>query len=113
YIQRIIADRVPDLRCLLDALVGGGMDALTPHIDAQHVGLIGWSFGGWTVLAALEVDDRFGAVVALVPAGNSNPLPGVIPVTLTFAWQRAAPTLYLAAECDQFTPPPGVYELFQ
>jgi len=113
YIQRMIAARVPDVRLLLDHLLDGGVADLAGHPDAGRVGLVGWSFGGWTVLATPEVDTRVGAVVALAPAGNSKPLPGVIPVTLTFAWQRAAPTLYLAAECDRYTPPGGIQELLE
>jgi pimeloyl-ACP methyl ester carboxylesterase len=65
------------------------------------------------VLSAPEVDDRFGAVVALAPAGNSKPLPGILPVTLTFAWKREVPTLFLVAEDDPATPLPGQYELFE
>lgn len=113
HVRQIIADRVPDLCCLTDTLLGGDASDLAGHIDTQQLGLIGWSFGGWAVLAALEVDDRFGAVVALAPGGNSQPLPGIIPATLTFNWQREVPTLLLAAECDQFTPLPGVHELYE
>ena len=73
--------------------------------------MIGWSFGGWTVLAAQEVDARCRALIALTPGGNSRPLPGIIPATLTFAWKREVPTLFLVAEQDRFTPLPGQYEL--
>ena len=85
---------------------------ISAQIDPARVGLVGWSFGGWAVLAALEVDDRFGAVVALAPGGSSNPLPGIIPAMLTFAWKRDAPTLFLVAERDRFTPLPGMVELY-
>lgn len=112
YVRQIIADRVPDLRFLLDEMVARAPHDLTDRIDGQRVGLIGWSFGGWAVLATLEADERVGALVALSPAGNSNPLPGIIPATLTFKWRRAVPTLFLVAEEDRFTPLPGQYELF-
>jgi dienelactone hydrolase len=113
YVARIIADRVPDLRFLLDEMRGGAAGDVSAQIDAGPVGLVGCSFGGWAVLAAPEVDDRVGAVVALAPAGNSRPLPGILPVTLTFAWQREVPTLFLVAERDEATPLPGQYELFE
>jgi dienelactone hydrolase len=113
YVEQIIADRVPDLRFLLDALLGGAAGELADQVDGERVGLIGCSFGGWAVLAAPEVDDRFGAVVALAPAGNSRPLPGILPVTLTFAWKREVPTLFLVADRDEATPLPGQYELFE
>jgi dienelactone hydrolase len=109
YIKRIIADRVPDLRCLLGHMLAGSLAA---RIDQQKLGIVGWSFGGWAALGFPEVDDRCGAIVALAPGGNSRPLPGIIPATLTFAWRREIPTLYLVAEDDQYTPLPGQYELF-
>lgn len=112
-LRQIIADRVPDLRFLLDHMLIGAPGEVLDHIDDQRIGLVGWSFGGWTALSALEVDDRFGAVVALAPAGNSKPLPGIIPATLTFAWKREVPALFLVAGRDRFTPLAGQYELFE
>jgi dienelactone hydrolase len=112
YIRQIIADRVPDLRFLLDDMLSGAAGAVSDHIDDQRIGLIGWSFGGWAVLAALEGDDRVRGVVALAPGGSSTPLPGIIAATLTFAWKRDVPTLFLVAERDRFTPLPGMVELF-
>jgi dienelactone hydrolase len=110
-VRAFIADRVPDLRLLADRLLAGAAD-VADLIDPQRIGLIGWSFGGWAVLATLETDARFGAVVALAPAGNSKPLPGIIPATLAFAWKREVPALYLVAERDRFTPVAGQLELF-
>ena len=112
-LRRIIADRVPDLRFLLDEILGRAPSLLTDRIDEERIGLIGWSFGGWAVLATPEVDDRIGALLALAPAGNSKPLPGIIPATLTFEWSRDVPTLFLVAERDRFIPLPGEYELFE
>jgi dienelactone hydrolase len=112
YVGRIIADRVPDLRFLLDTLLAGTAGEVSDQIDRQRIGLVGWSFGGWAVLAAPEVDDRVGALAALAPAGSSDPLPGIIPATLTFAWTRQVPTLFLAAERDRFIRLSGVEELF-
>ena len=112
-LRQIIADRVPDLRFLLDHMLTGAPSEVMDRIDDERIGLIGWSFGGWAALSALEVDDRFGAIVALAPAGNSKPLPGIIPATLTFAWRREAPALFLVAERDRFTPLAGQYELFE
>jgi len=108
-IDDIIASRVPDVRFLLDHLLGGAVDI---ELDAARIGLVGHSFGGWTVLAVPEVDPRARAVVALAPGGSSNPKPGILQVKLTFAWGRDVPTLYLAAENDVPIPLAGVYELF-
>jgi predicted dienelactone hydrolase len=112
YLNRIIADRVPDLRFLLDAVLSGAAGGVADRVDPERVGLVGWSFGGWAVLAAPETDDRFRAVLALAPGGSSNPLPGIIPSTLTFAWKRAVPTMILAAERDRFIPLPNVRNVF-
>jgi dienelactone hydrolase len=112
-LRRIIADRVPDLRFLLDEMVARAPAELAGRIDERRIGLIGWSFGGWAALATPEVEDRVGALLALAPAGNSQPLPGIIPATLTFAWKREVPTLFLVAERDRFTPLAGQYELFE
>lgn len=112
-LRQIIADRVPDLRFLLDQIQSRSIAALADRSDKERVGIAGWSFGGWAALATLERDDRFRAVLALAPAGNSRPLPGIIPATLTFEWKRDVPALYLVAERDRFTPLPGEYELYE
>jgi dienelactone hydrolase len=85
-LRQIIADRVPDLRFLLDRVLA--LHELSDRIDDQRIELIGWSFGGWAALAAPEVDDRFRAVLALAPVGNSKPLPGILLAALTLAWKR-------------------------
>jgi dienelactone hydrolase len=111
-IERIVADRVPDLRFLADWLLNQG-NQWSALIDARNgLGLVGWSFGGWAALATPEVDARFGAIVALAPGGASNPLPGIIPAQLTFAWRTDAKTLYLVAERDRYTVLEGMHELF-
>jgi dienelactone hydrolase len=112
-LRQIIADRVPDLRFLLDEMLSRAPAEVSRRIDEERIGLVGWSFGGWAALSTLEADDRFRAVVALAPAGNSKPLPGIIPATLTFARTREVPALFLVAERDRFTPLPGQYELFE
>ena len=63
------------------------------------------------MLAVPEADERVRAVVALGPGGSSNPRPGILPLTLTFAWRRDVPALYLAAEDDVSIPLDGVSEL--
>ena len=104
-----IANRVPDLRFLLDHLLSGKY----ARVDADRVGIVGHSFGGWTALATPEVESRIRAVVALAPAGSSRPKPGVIPAKLTFRWGRDVPTIYLVAENDVPLPLDGMSELFE
>jgi len=102
-----ISNRVPDVRFLLDYLLGS-----ETNLDSSRIGIVGHSFGGWTALAAPEADQRIRAVVALAPAGSSNPKPGVIPAKLSFNWGRDVPTLFLVAENDIPLPLDGMYEIF-
>jgi len=136
-IDAVIASRVPDVRFLLDYLLsrwadarpgdsagqvdsaesgdgaGPGDDgAADIRIDPERIGLVGHSFGGWTVLATPDVEPRVRAVAAFGPGGNAHPKPGILPLTLNFAWSRVVPTLYLAAADDVPIPLDGVYELF-
>ncbi len=108
-----IANRVPDIRFLLDHLLSNAVWDSEVNLDPTRIGIVGHSFGGWTALASTEVDSRIRAVVALAPAGSSQPRPGIIPAKLTFSWGRDVPTLYLVAENDTMTPLAGMYELFE
>jgi dienelactone hydrolase len=113
-IDAIVASRVPDVRFLIDHLLGGSERAIASvGIDRTAIGLAGHSFGGWTALATPDVEPRVGAVAAFAPGGGSNPRPGILPLELAFDWGRDVPTLYLAAENDVSIPPDGVIELFE
>jgi len=112
-VEAWIANRVPDIRLLLDHLLSGAEWEAEMTLDATGVGVVGHSFGGWTALAAPEVEGRIGAVVALAPGGSSQPPPNIIPAKLTFKWERHAPTLYVVAENDTVLPLAGMYELFE
>ncbi len=105
--QAWISNRVPDIRFLLDVLCGSEI-----NFDRSQIGLVGHSFGGWTVLAATEEDPRVRAVVALAPGGSSQTKPGILPLKLSFNWGREVPVLYLVAEDDVSLPLAGMYELF-
>lgn len=109
-IEGIIASRVPDVRLLLDFLLTGGGEM---QLDANRIGLVGHSAGGWTVLATTEVDARVRSVVGITPGGSSNPKPGILPVRLQFTRQHPVPTLILAAEDDVLTPLDGIQEIFE
>ena len=111
--QAVIADRVPDIRFLLDHLLSGAAWDSEINLDPTQIGIVGHSFGGWTALAANEAESRIRAVVALAPAGASQPKPGILPAKLTFTWGRDVPTLYLVAENDAFLPLAGMYEIFE
>ena len=105
-VDELIAERVPDIRAAIDRVLE------SYPVARDRIGLVGWSFGGWAVLATPEQDDRVSSIVALSPAGARDPLPGIIPARLTFVWPRAIPTLILAAERDQFIPLDRVRDVF-
>jgi len=104
-----IDSRVPDIRLLLDRV----LNEQVTTVESDMVGIVGHSFGGWTALAAPEVEPPFRSGVALAPAGASTPRPGILPATLTFKWNHDVPTLYLVAENDVALPLAGMYELFE
>src|SRR5947209_10744762 len=110
--EALIANRVPDVRFLLDHLYSGALSNLDMTPDSARIGVVGHSFGGWTVLAATEAGRRIRSVVALAPAGATHPRPGILPVTLAFKWGRDVPALYLVAENDVSTPLAGMHEIF-
>jgi len=111
-LQALIASRLPDVRFLLDHLLTTAAWESDARIDQTRIGLVGHSFGGWTVLAAPDVDRRIRAVVALAPGGSSQRKPGIIPATLDFAWGRDIPTLFLVAADDISLPLAGMYEIY-
>ncbi len=108
-VRSIIAARVPDLRFLLATMLGRAGDRL----DSERTGAVGHSFGGWTVLAAPEVEARIRSVVALAPGGSDHPRPGIIPSKLTFEWRHPVPVLILAAEDDVPVPLDNVREVYE
>lgn len=108
-----IANRVPDVRFILDYLLDTPALNSEAKIDPECIGIVGHSFGGWTALAAPDIEKRIRAIVALAPGGASNPKPGILPLELSFNWNRDIPTLYLVAENDISLPLAGMYELFE
>ncbi len=113
-IDAVIAGRVPDIRLLVSALTRpgpvAGLDGV--GIDPELIAVLGHSFGGWTALAVPEAEPRVRAVVALAPGGSSRPVPGVLPLTLAFGWQRVVPLLILTGDRDVPVPLDGVQEIF-
>jgi pimeloyl-ACP methyl ester carboxylesterase len=100
---------VPDACFLIDCVLNNRAGV---SLDSAGIGIIGHSFGGWTALAAPDVEPRIRAVVALAPGGASRPRPGILPAKLAFRWGRDVPVLYLVAENDVCLPLSGMYEIF-
>lgn len=108
-----IDNRVPDIRFLLDHLFHGEAWDSERRLDPDRIGIVGHSFGGWTALAAADLEWRIRAIVALAPGGSSLRRPGILALDLAFGWGRDVPTLYMVAENDTSLPLEGMYELFQ
>jgi len=82
-------------------------------VVADRIGLIGFSHGGWTVLAAMDED-----VAARVRAGPRHRFAAAIafyPGCAAGAWNRAyravGPVLILTGELDDWTPAPPCQHL--
>jgi predicted dienelactone hydrolase len=104
----IVANRVPDLRFLIDHMLAAGAQ------DPDGVAAVGHSLGGWAVLAAPDSDPRIRAVIAFAPGGSTHPKPGVLRAPLKFDWGgRDVPTLILAAEYDVPVPLDDVIDVFE
>jgi predicted dienelactone hydrolase len=112
-VQAMIEDRVPDVRFLPAQMLAGDSLGLGFDIDHQRIGLVGHSFGGWTVLAAPGSEPRVEAVVALTPGGASQRKKNILPLSPNFNWQRSVAMLLLAAEDDAFLPFQGMLEVFE
>jgi predicted dienelactone hydrolase len=112
-LQTMIENRVPDVRFLLDQMLAGDSLGIGVHIDHQRIGLVGHSFGGWTVLAAPDFELRVKAVVASTPGGASQRKRNILPLSLNFDSQRSVAMLLLAAEDDASLPVQGMLKIFE
>jgi dienelactone hydrolase len=111
-VEAVISARLPDTQFAIDFLLADTLFGTDARPDADRIGIVGHSFGGWTALAAMDVERRVRAVVALAPGGGSRPRPGILPLNLAFDWGRDVPTLFLVAENDVSLPLAGMHEIF-
>jgi len=111
--EAVIASRVPDAQFLIDHLLNDMAPDLGINLEPARLGIVGHSFGGWTVLATPDDEPRIRAVVALAPGGASQTRPGILPAKLAFRWGRDVPVLYLIAENDVCLPLAGMFEIFE
>lgn len=102
--QRLGTRKVTQANRRLDAWGGLAWLAQQPGVDAQRLGLLGWSHGGSTVLAAIEADrlSRRPDGVPL-PAWAVAYYPGCMEV-LQGGRRPAVPLLMQLGEADDWTP---------
>ncbi len=111
-VRDFIAARPADVTHAIDRLLDGVASDLRPLIDAERIGMMGHSFGGWTTLVVTARDRRIRAAVPLAPAGGSSWMPvEALRSALDFEWGREVPTLFLVADRDSLLPLDGMREL--
>jgi predicted dienelactone hydrolase len=107
-----ITNRPDELIFLLDQEAGqpgGGDPRFQGLIDTTRTGLVGHSFGGYTVLHAAARDHRFRAVVAFAPWATP---PG--PPRLVEAIPRlSSPTMLMQGKLDDLVSHGGTQSLFE
>jgi dienelactone hydrolase len=101
--QRIGHRRVTQANRRLDALGAIAYLAERPDVDVKRIGLIGWSNGGSTVLAATNLHHRDVAAATVQPAFAIAFYPGC-EADLKRGYSPSVPLLMLVGESDDWTP---------
>lgn len=101
--QRGSQRRVHPAQRRLDAWGALAWLAAQPGVDRERLGLIGWSNGGSTVLAATDARDAAWADAPVRPAFAVAFYPGCSPA-LAAGWKAATPLLMLIGSADDWTP---------
>src|SRR5580704_4352222 len=73
-----------------------------PHVDAERIGLLGFSLGAYLSLSQAAIDSRIRAVVEFF---------GGLPKEMKFFMRRLCPTLILHGEADSTIPVQEAYDL--
>ena len=102
--QRTGSRRVTQSNRRLDALGAVAYLAERADVDAKKIGLVGWSNGGSTVLAATNLRHRDVASAQVQPAFAVAFYPGC-EADLRRGYKAAAPLLMLVGQSDDWTPP--------
>jgi len=108
--QRIGTRAVTQANRRLDALGAVAWLARRADVDARRIGLMGWSNGGSTVLAATNQRQRDVAQAAVQPAFAVAFYPGC-EGELKRGYQTGARLLMLVGEADDWTPAAPCHEL--
>jgi dienelactone hydrolase len=101
--QRVGRRRVTQANRRLDALGAIAYLADRPDVDAKKIGLVGWSNGGSTVLAATNLRHHDVAAASVKAAFAIAFYPGC-EADLKRGYEPAAPLLVLIGQADDWTP---------
>jgi dienelactone hydrolase len=102
--RRVGKRRVTQSNRRLDALGAVAYLAERADVDAKKIGLVGWSNGGSTVLAATNMRHHDVATAQVQPAFAVAFYPGC-EADLKHGYEAAAPLLLLVGQADDWTPP--------
>ena len=108
--QRIGTRHITQANRRLDALAALQWLAQRADVDAQHIGVMGWSNGGSTVLSATNGRHREVAAFGVKPAFAVAFYPGC-EADLKRGYAPTAPLLMLVGEADDWTPAAPCHEL--
>jgi dienelactone hydrolase len=101
--QRTGTRRITMTQRRRDALASLQWLAARPEVDATRLGLVGWSNGGSTVLAATNRQHREVAAAEIAPAFAVAYYPGC-QTDLARGYAPTAPLLMMVGEADDWTP---------
>ena len=101
--QRVGTRQVTQANRRLDALAALHWLAQRPDVDAQRLGLVGWSNGGSTVLSATNRQHREVRDAPVRPAFAIAFYPGC-EADLRRGYEPASPLLMMVGEADDWTP---------
>lgn len=108
-------NRPKDIQFILNSILKNKTLIPSDSIDIEHIGLTGYSFGGWTILMVASNDERISVALPMASAGGAfedhnreNPFYDA----LSLDWSHKVSTLYLAAENDTLVPISTIYDLF-
>jgi len=108
--QRTGTRRITQANRRLDALAAMQWLAQRSDVDAQRIGVMGWSNGGSTVLSATNTRHREVAGFVVKPAFAVAFYPGC-EADLKRGYAPSAPLLMLLGEADDWTPAAPCHEL--
>ena len=108
--QRIGTRSVTQANRRLDALAAVDWLAQRTDVDAAHIGLLGWSNGGSTVLASINTRQSAVAAAPRRPAFGVAFYPGC-EAELKRGFETSTPLLMLVGEADDWTPAVPCHEL--
>lgn len=87
--------------------------AQQPGVDGHRLGVVGWSHGGQTVLAAADASAEVVRQAPIKPAALVAFYPGCSAFEKAFRYEAVAPLLVMSGELDNWTPAAPCQRLVQ